>query len=246
MKELSSHHNRYILESARLHDPRARNALRAFLAEGARTIETLMHAGASIEAIFFVDELTAPDTNLGVERYRVTPKIMKKLSGAHTPSGIIARIGLPERTALVTQKALILHGLQDPGNVGTLIRSAVACGISEIACIETADPYSYKSVQASAGTIGYATVGRWSWQEICAMKKAPLIALTPRGGTAPRYRDSGWFVVGSEGHGLPESVLTTCDERCTLPMPGSAESFNAAVAGSLALYISSVSLEYTP
>lgn len=241
MKELSSRHNRYILETARLHDPRARSAFRAFLAEGTRTVETLAHAGASIEALFFVNEQMVPDIAVA-NRYRVTPEIMKKLSGAHTPSGLVARVEMPERKTLIEKRALILHGLQDPGNVGTLIRSAVACGISEIACIETTDPYSYKSVQASAGTIGYASVGRWSWQEICAMKKAPLIALTPRGGTAPQYRESGWFVVGSEGHGLPESIITTCDERCTLSMPGSAESFNAAVAGSLALYISSVSL----
>lgn len=242
MKELSSRHNRYILETARLHDPRARSAFRAFLAEGTRTIETLAQAGASIEALFFVDEDKIPNTIEKSERYRVTPEIMKKLSGAHTPSGIIARVTLPERRPLVAPKALILHGLQDPGNVGTLIRSAVACGISEVACVETTDPYSYKSVQASAGTIGYAAVSRWSWQEVCTMKKVPLIALTPRGGAAPYYRAHGWFVVGSEGHGLPESVLADCDERCTLTMPGSAESFNAAVAGSLALYISSVSL----
>lgn len=241
MKELSSPHNRYIIETAQLHDSRARTAARAFLAEGTRTVETIAHAGAIIEAIFFVDEQIIP-AGITADYYRVTPEIMKKLSGAHTPSGLIARVTLPERTPILHKKALILHGLQDPGNVGTLIRSAIACGISEVACVETADPYSYKSVQASAGTIGYAKVGRWLWQEIEAMKKAPLIGLTPRRGVAPHYRENGWFVVGSEGHGLPESILETCDELCTIPMPGSAESFNAAVAGSIALYISSVSL----
>jgi RNA methyltransferase, TrmH family len=242
MKHLSSRHNRFIIETAQLHDSRTRKAFKAFLAEGIRTIETLAQAGASIEALFYSDEQKIPNGISPEVCYRVTPKIMKKLSGAHTPSGVIARVAIPETTALTDQKALILYGLQDPGNVGTLIRSAVACGIHEIACIETADPYSYKSVQASAGTIGFARVGIWSWDAVYAQRKAPLIALTPRGGNSAHYRTNGWFVVGSEGQGIPPWVVAACDDQCTLSMPGTAESFNAAVAGSLALYISFVPL----
>ena len=240
MKYIESLANPLIASTSKLHESWARKEFKAFLAEGSRTVTTLIESGASIEALFVTDESLVPASYTG-EPYHVAWRVMKRLTGAHTPSGILARVALPEKTPLAQDRALILYGLQDPGNVGALIRSAIACGVQDIACVTSADPFGYKGVQASAGTLGYARVGLWTWQEILDQRTdVPLIALTPRNGAAPHSRKSGWFVVGSEAHGLPDEVIAQCNEQITLPMPGSAESFNAAVAGSLALYLSFV------
>ena len=106
--------------------------------------------------------------------------------------------------------------------------------------IEGVDPYSPKVVQASTGTIGMISLFQWSWQELLKNKgNLSLIALAVSGGKSPSEvtADNTLLVIGSEAHGIPKEWIEKCDDTLTLPMPGATESLNAAVAGSIALYV---------
>jgi TrmH family RNA methyltransferase len=119
------------------------------------------------------------------------------------------------------------------------MRSCVAFGKKTIVCVEGVDPWNPKVIQASAGTIGSATIFTWSWQELLRNKKnLTLCALVVHGGKPPHQITitETLMVIGNEAHGIPQEMLTTCDELLTLPMPGQTESLNAAVAGSIGMY----------
>jgi len=134
----------------------------------------------------------------------------------------------------VPQVGLALWRVGDPGNVGTLIRTADALGPAFVALSAgSADPTGPKALRASMGALFRVP--------IVPFDEAPgrRVALVAHGGVAPAKLDlSGptTFVLGAEREGLPEEVLAACDERATIPLAPGAESLNVAVAGAIALY----------
>ena len=137
---------------------------------------------------------------------------------------------------------IILAQISDPGNMGTLIRTAAAMKASSVVIVDGSDPWSPKVIQASAGCSALVNIFRIEWQALVhtiKQQNLKLIAMFVSGGKTPdelSFKDS-LLVVGSEAHGIPESWFGECDELMTLPMPGKTESLNAAIAGSIALYL---------
>lgn len=134
---------------------------------------------------------------------------------------------------------VILFNITDPGNMGTLIRTAVALNSSCI-IIEGCDPWSPKVIQSSAGNIANAEIFQFSWQEFLKLKgQSKISALVVSDGEKPSKENlsNHFLIVGNEAHGIPEDILKKCDYKITLPMPGLAESLNASIAGSIALYL---------
>ncbi|MCW3040642.1 MAG: methyltransferase, partial [Solirubrobacterales bacterium] len=123
---------------------------------------------------------------------------------------------------------------KDPGNVGTVLRAALAFGAGSVVLGPgTADPYGPKAVRASMGAIFAVPVTRVTRVEELP---APAIALAARAGDAVRGPSTGTLVVGAERTGLPEDVLAACAQTAHIPISGSAESLNAAMAATVALY----------
>jgi TrmH family RNA methyltransferase len=135
---------------------------------------------------------------------------------------------------------IVLAQISDPGNMGTLIRTAAAMNKKTVVCVETVDPWNPKVVQATAGALGSVSLFCMTWDELLRSKKnIPLCALVAQDGKMPdtiNLKDA-LIVVGNEGAGIPDAWIAQCDEKITLPMPGKCESLNAAVAGSIALYL---------
>lgn len=242
MKKITSSSNQLIKELAKLHTAKERKKQGLFTVEGLRAVQTFIEAGHSPEYLFVTEEqyssvisFSSPD-----QLTLVTEPVIKKLSSATTPSGILAifKIKQPEITKL--EPGLVLAQISDPGNMGTLIRTAVALNKKTIIVVEGVDPWSPKVIQASAGTIAYAKIFELSWQELVKTKGSlELCALVVSGGKKPQELNIAdhLLVVGNEAHGIPEDWLSDCSQSLTLPMPGGTESLNAAVAGSTALYL---------
>lgn len=151
---------------------------------------------------------------------------------AHAPRvvGVYRRDDLPRGTRPVT---LALWRVADPGNVGTLLRSADAFGVGVALSAGCADPTGPKALRASMGALFRVP--------LCGFDEAPgrRVALVPRGGEPlPEVDLSGEvvFVLGAEREGLPAEVLERCDVRASIPQAGEAESLNVAMAGTVALY----------
>lgn len=242
MNNITSLANPLIKHIVSLHLKKFRTKHREFIAEGMRTIQTLIEGGLTPRNLFAVPtmieqaQMLAPDTPLSL----VTQAVMEKISAASSPSGILGQFAIPHKQPQLLTTGLVLAGISDPGNMGTLIRSAAAMGAKTVVTIEGTDPWSPKVVQASAGTIAFVSIHCLTWQELLARKKdLKLAALIVSGGEKPTATNlhNSLLIVGSESTGIDESWLADCDIKVTLPMPGNIESLNAAVAGSIALYL---------
>ena len=177
------------------------------------------------------------------------PALFESLMRTEAPQPVAALLPQPGHTAgrvLAVDPALVLVlcGLQDPGNLGTLLRSAEAFGATcALLLAGTATPWSGKSLRASAGSaLRLPLLAARDAGEASTLLRAHGIrsyAAMPSGGELPSHAPLGqpsalWL--GNEGAGLSAAHLAACEARLTLPMPGATESLNAAVAGSLLLY----------
>ena len=195
----------------------------AGLAAGIRPVEVLVDAErpAEIEGLETAEE--------------VEPGLLAELSSLAHPPRIIAvfrRADLPRK--LTAPTGLALWHVGDPGNVGTLVRTADALGPSFVALSEgCADPTSPKALRASMGAIFRVPTGSFD------DAPRPWIGLVPRGGSPladTGLAESATFVLGAEREGLPKELASSCDVLASIPLAESAESLNVAAAGAIALY----------
>ena len=217
---ITSRDNERLKLVRKLHDRRWRAKLGLFVVEG----EDLVGA-ASAAGIEPVERLVAGDD--------VEPRLLAEASALAHPPRVVAvyrRDDLPRGRRPVT---LALWRVSDPGNVGTLLRSADAFAAGVALSAGCADPTSPKALRASMGAIFRVP--------LAGFEEPPgrRVALVPRAGTPlPELAVDGEvvLVLGAEREGLPEDVLARCDERVSIPQPGPAESLNVAMAGTVALY----------
>jgi TrmH family RNA methyltransferase len=165
----------------------------------------------------------------------VEPGLLAELSSLAHPPRIVAvfrRVDLPR--AFDAPDGLALWHVGDPGNVGTLIRTADALGPAFVAFSPgCADPTSPKALRASMGAVFRVPTGSFD------DAPRPWIGLVPRGGSAlaeTELRERATFVVGAEREGLPDDVASSCDVLASIPLAEGAESLNVAAAGAIALY----------
>jgi TrmH family RNA methyltransferase len=179
----------------------------------------------------------------------VSAGVLNAMSPVHSPTGVVASARMPsivEAHLLTPAPALVLAaaGLQDPGNVGAIIRSAAAAGATGVVLDElSADPWGWKALRASMGSAFHLPVVRSrnlpglidAWRR----SGVRIVAAVPRGGV-PIYevdfRPPTAILLGGEGSGLAENLAALADTRLSIPMRGAIESLNAAVAAALLVY----------
>ncbi len=241
MKYITSRTNPIVKQITSLHARKGRTEHQMFIAEGLRTCETLVKTCALITC-YVTDAMVKQVSSFitTAQIVGVTDDVMEKMSTAESPSGILCVFEIPTPKPLASLKSsVILHGIADPGNMGTLIRTVAALGLKQVICIDAADSWNPKVVHASVGTIGNVSIYHTDWATVeKCKKKSSLCALVVKHGKMPNELDfkQTVLVIGNEARGLPEDIIAACDQQCTLPMPGKTESLNAAVAGSVALY----------
>jgi TrmH family RNA methyltransferase len=244
MQTITSRQHPLIKELAQLKLAKHRAAQQRFLAEGTRTISTLCTRMRPLAlfctAAMHEDALTlAINDNITI----VSDEVMLKLSSSTTPPGIIALFALPSEPKEPVSTGLVLANVSNPGNMGTILRMAAAMGVTSVVIVDGTDPWGPKVVQASAGTLALINIYQWDWQTLIARKgNIPLVALVVDGGVAPEQLNlnKSLIVVGNEAQGIPNAWLASCEQKCTLAMPGKTESLNAAIATSIVLYIAYV------
>lgn len=208
-----------------------------FLAEGKKVVAEVQRADWEIEALLVREDLDAPEGS-----YQLGPEQMERVSGFRTPPDTLAVVRKPLSLAQPQWKpgtlALVLDGLQDPGNVGTLIRTAAWFGFEAVfASPDTADPFGPKAVQASMGALFHVRTGI-----IDDAWLADLAGRAPRMGTfldgeslyEAKLPREGLIVLGNEGHGIRPAWSHQLDVRLTIPRFGpGAESLNVATAAAI-------------
>ena len=230
---------------------------RELLLDGPHLLIEARRSGLPIEsAAFERDALNDPEiktlaeglTADGADVFIVSRKTLESMSPVRSPAGAvgIARRSVPTLTdALESDNALVVvaHDVQDPGNVGGIVRTAEAAGATAfVATAGTADPLGWKALRGSMGSALRLPIARAEIAEVVrALQSAGIAssALVPRGGHPlfnTDFRKPSALLVGSEGLGLPDEVLRRVDRRLSIPMLRPVESLNVGVAAALVLY----------
>lgn len=243
MKIISSVQHKDIKDIVRLETVKGRAEQQRFKAEGLRVCSALLESHCRLVQMYCRESLLAEVRRLCPEDLItcVEEPVLKKISSAATPSGIVGIFKipispLPEKLS----SGIILYDCKDPGNMGTLVRTCAAMGKKSVVLIEGTDPWSPKVVQASAGALADLDIFKWTWQDLLHHKKnLKICALVVSNGQKPdeiNFSDT-LIMVGNEAHGIPSHAIEQSDSKVTLEMPGKTESLNAAIAGSIALYL---------
>ncbi|MBN2113778.1 MAG: RNA methyltransferase [Acidimicrobiia bacterium] len=230
-----------MLEAAALHDPRARAQTGRALLEGPHLLGEALAAGARIERIFArADDAISREAarRVGVDLVVVDERALRRLATTEHPQSPVAVFVIPDPPPVAAGDVLVAWGVGDPGNVGTLIRSAAAFGLGFAAGPGTADPWAPKVLRAAAGGHFRTGVTRLDTLDPLRAGGRRLAATVARGGMPPAALPEMplAILVGEEARGLPPEVVAGCDLAVTIPMPGGSESLNAAVAGAIVAY----------
>jgi TrmH family RNA methyltransferase len=231
---ITSASNQHLKLVRKLASGRQRTKLGLFVCEGEDLVSAGLAAGViPVEAL--VDAARPPGLDGLTGADEVEPTLLAQLSTLAHPPRVIAvfrKADLP--SALEAPTGLALWHVADPGNVGTLVRTADALGPAFLALSPgCADPTSPKALRASMGAIFRVSTGRFE------DAPRPWVGLTPRGAPDLAGVELGervTFVLGAEREGLPVEIENSCDELASIPLADVAESLNVSAAGAIALY----------
>lgn len=254
MKSITSGQNPYYKQAKQLNSRKQREENGLFLVEGVRFLDEAIASKANIERIFISETFLEGcsraylDVLEGFELNLLPDRLFKELADTETPQGAAAVV---KRQRLELDKVLggrnlyvILEAIQDPGNLGTIIRTADAAGFTGVLVSKgCADVYSPKVLRATMGSIFHIpVVGVTDMRGAMTGLRAggvKLLAAHLRGDVSYYQVDMKQniaLLVGSEANGLSEETAALADELVKIPMPGLAESLNASVAAGLLLF----------
>ena len=215
-----------------------RKKYRNFVVEGVRSVRSAFEDRAQFESIFFRDnfdteripQLKQVDRNI---IYRVSDNTMKKLSNTSSPSGILAVSKLPEyKQFCPDENAIYLDGISDPGNMGTIIRTASWFGVQQVILSkECIDPYNEKVVSSAMG--GHFQLNFLGYHNLAKLSNYSIIGTSSLGKSIHEYipRSKNWvLVMGSEAHGMSNEVCNLLTDTYAIPKVGKGESLNVGVA----------------
>jgi len=214
-----------------------------FVAEGRKLLREALLWYPYITTVLYSEGLELPTLPEHVRCVEVPYSLMESISVMKTPQGILFVCQLPEQQAAVPTKGmLLLDRIQDPGNLGTILRTADAFGIPVLLTNGCADPYSEKTLRASMGAV-LRTVPQWGrMEEIlaqCIQRGIPIAAtaLSDRSVDLRKIDLREYLVIiGSEGQGICDALLEAADQQIIIPMEARCESLNAAVAATVVMW----------
>ncbi len=237
---ISSLENEKVKYYTKLQQKKYRDMYGEFLVEGRHLVLEAYRHGILKEVIFCEDELMPID----VPCVEVTYSILKKISSVRTPQKVMGLCQKQEETT-IGDRILIIDEVQDPGNLGTMIRSAAAFAIDTIVLGDnTVDVYNPKVIRSTQGMLFQVPIVHYSIDELIPMLKAlkiPVFATRVEYGVeidhlSDKEKNRFALIVGNEGNGVNPNYLEASDKNIYIPMSGDVESLNVAVATSIILY----------
>ncbi len=239
---LTSKNNPLIKETAALKDKKARKQQGMFLVEGRKMAMECQRSDFEIDRVFVAESYDGEIPFTEEKIVRVSDDVFRFLSDEKSPQGILCRIKIPTRALTApTGKCLLLDGVADPGNVGTIIRTANAAGYEEIYLTEeSADPYSPKSVRASMSGVFFTKIYRANRAEILSiLSDTPIVVADMGGVNVFSFQAPECFAlaIGNEANGISDMVQEKAAHTVKIPMQSTQESLNAAISAGIIMYV---------
>ena len=217
-----------------------------YLCDGTKLLDEALKWGAGVKTAVFSEGVDIPPLPDGVRAVRVSEELMRAVSPMETPQGALFTVALPEvqlPETLSGKHYLVLDGVQDPGNVGTILRTADAFDCDGVFLVNAcADLYNPKTARATMGAIFRREAYSVTAEELFALLRksgVPLYGTALRDDTVPLAEANlarAAVAIGSEGRGLSQQVLDECVKTLKIPMNPRCESLNAAIAATVVLW----------
>lgn len=225
-----------------LSSKKERESAGLFVADGTKLLDEAIRHYPGLETVVLSDGVVA-DIPEQVTVVRVPEDVMAYISPMETPQGTLFLCRLPDQKAFVPQAGmLILDGIQDPGNLGTILRTADALDVPVVILEGCADPYNHKVVRASMGAVLRTQPISATWEQVrrqCTEIGIP-VAVTALSEKSQDIRKADLpgmaVVIGSEGRGVRPEILAQADAQLIIPMNDHCESLNAAVAATIVMW----------
>ena len=225
-----------------LSSKKAREEAGLFAADGTKLLMEAVRYYPGLDTVILSDGVEA-EVPESVRIIRVPGDVMESISPMQSPQGALFLCRLPEKKAFAPVPGmLLLDGIQDPGNIGTILRTADALDVPVVLLEGCADPYSHKVVRSSMGAVFRTDVVFSDWETVwksCAEAGIP-IGVTALSDRAKDLRHADLkkmaVVIGSEGQGVRREILESADAELIIPMNPHCESLNAAVAATIVMW----------
>ena len=244
MEERSSSRKNPLLQQVKklLSSRAERRKTGLFVGDGVKLLEEAVKYWPGLQTVILSDGVEA-EVPEGVQVVRVPEDVMASISPMEAPQGALFLAKLPEQAEFVPQKGmLILDGIQDPGNIGTILRTADAMDVPVVLLEGCADPWSWKVVRSTMGAAFRRPVYQATWEEVFAKCRAANIPIgvTALSDRAVDIRSADLremaLVIGSEGRGVRKEILENADRELIIPMNPHCESLNAAIAAAIVMW----------
>ena len=242
-ERITSRKNALLVQVRRLLSSRsAREEAGLYVSDGTKLLAEAVRFCPGLDTVILSDGVEA-ETPPGVRRVRVPEDVMASISPMSTPQGALFLCRFPEKRPYVPRPGtVLLDGIQDPGNLGTILRTADALNVPVVLMEGCADPYSHKVVRSSMGAVFRTPPVTLTWEQASeALKNAGIpVAATAMDEKARdlRQADAGSLavVIGSEGRGVRPVILLQAEKTLIIPMNPNCESLNAAIAAAIVMW----------
>lgn len=240
---ITSIQNEQVKQWRKLHKRKFRVKLKQFLIEGFHLIEEAFNSGWEIETVIIQEGVQPPDWMDADRIVVVDTRVFNEITQMETPQGIAAVVHIKELAVQLDNFVLLVDAVQDPGNLGTIIRTADAAGFSQIVLgTGTVDVYNDKVVRASQGSIFHIPIVQDNLIEKIShlqTENYTIYASALRNAinyTKVDIKEKVALIVGNEGSGISEDALQMADKIVKIPIYGKAESLNVSVAAGILMY----------
>jgi TrmH family RNA methyltransferase len=226
-----------------LHQKKIRKEHGLFIVEGLKSIQEFINSEYVVDSVYCTENLMPKLDNLSrkIKPVGITESELSRISALSTPQAILAVVQIPKQTNLNIKKRdgsfiLALDGVQDPGNLGTIIRTADWFGLNTILCSkDTAEVYNPKVVQASMGSLSRVNIIYTDLGDVFSKINIPVYGALLDGKSIYEtdFGQQGIILLGNEGNGISEDLIEKINYPITIPRYGKAESLNVAISASI-------------
>jgi len=247
--EIESKNNNLFKEIKKLKEKKHRIKSNKYLIEGLRFVEEAIKSKVSIDSIIFTESFKEKNPELflkineNIKLIQMNEALLKQLCSTENPQGIVGVINMQNKELKSGELVVLVDKVQDPGNMGTIIRTAHAAGAAGIVMTKgTVDIYNDKTLRSTMGSIFYIQIVEDdSLDFVKSLKKEgyKLVVSSLQGKNnffEENLQGKVMIAVGNEGNGVSDEVYDIADIKVKIPMPGEAESLNVAVATSIMIY----------
>ncbi|WP_285057112.1 TrmH family RNA methyltransferase [Pedobacter ginsengisoli] len=226
-----------------LHQKKYRKENGIFIIEGIKSITEFIHSPYQVHSIYYLPQYQSllPKLPANIKLFEVNNAELDKISTLQAPQGILALVNTPKNPVLSVSElagsfSLVLDGVQDPGNLGTIIRTADWFGFGQVICSpSTVEVYNPKTVQATMGSLSRVNVFYENLRTLLSAVKLPVFGAVLNGNHIYNtdWGKEGLVILGNEGQGISPEIMDLISHPVTIPRIGGAESLNVAVSAAI-------------